>query len=141
MNRWYIVIKIKFCYTIYTNRLDITCSIKRSAGARTEALTKSILCVKIKYAPRLPLMMRCSPKEVVKMGSKKRLNKRKTGYKIYQAIEKSGLTYEEVAEELGLSSPRVIYEWTNGNKLPSLVRLVNLSALLNVQMEGLLEIE
>ena len=53
-------------------------------------------------------MMRCSPKEVVKMGSKKRLNKRKTGDKIYQAIEKSGLTYEEVAEELGLSSPRVI---------------------------------
>ena len=75
------------------------------------------------------------------MGSKKRLNKRKTGDKIYQAIEKSGLTYEEVAEELGLSSPRVIYEWTNGNKLPSLVRLVNLSALLNVQMEGLLKIE
>ena len=75
------------------------------------------------------------------MGSKKRLNKRKTGDKIYQAIEKSGLTYEEVAEELGLSSPRVIYEWTNGNKLPSLVRLVNLSAFLNVQMEGLLEIE
>lgn len=75
------------------------------------------------------------------MGSKKRLNKRKTGDKIYQAIEKSGLTYEEIAEELGLSSPRVIYEWTNGNKLPSLVRLVNLSALLNVQMEGLLEIE
>lgn len=75
------------------------------------------------------------------MGSKKRLNERKTGDKIYQAIEKSGLTYEEVAEELGLSSPRVIYEWTNGNKLPSLVRLVNLSALLNVQMEGLLEIE
>ena len=75
------------------------------------------------------------------MGSKKRLNKRKTGDKIYQAIEKSGLTYEAIAEELGLSSPRVIYEWTNGNKLPSLVRLVNLSALLNVQMEGLLEIE
>lgn len=75
------------------------------------------------------------------MGCKKRLNKRKTGDKIYQAIEESGLTYEEVAEELGLSSPRVIYEWTNGNKLPSLVRLVNLSALLNVQMEGLLEIE
>ena len=75
------------------------------------------------------------------MGYKKRLNKRKTGDKIYRAIEKSGLTYEEIAEELGLSSPRVIYEWTNGNKLPSLVRLVNLSALLYVQMEGLIEIE
>ena len=48
---------------------------------------------------------------------------------------------EPIAEELGLSSPRVIYEWTNGNKLPSLVRLVNLADLLNVQMEGLLEIE
>lgn len=75
------------------------------------------------------------------MGCKKRLNKPKTGEKIYREIEKSGLTYEEVAEELGLSSPRVIYEWTNGNKLPSLVRLVNLADLLNVQIEDLLEIE
>ena len=75
------------------------------------------------------------------MGCKKKLNKQKTGDKIYRAIERSGLTYEEIAEELGLSSPRVIYEWTNGTKLPSLVRLVNLSALLNVQIEGLLEIE
>ena len=75
------------------------------------------------------------------MGCKNRLNKRKTGEKIYQAIDKSALTYEKVAEELGLQSPRVIYEWTNGNKLPSLVRLVNLSVLLGVHIEDLLEIE
>lgn len=75
------------------------------------------------------------------MGCKKKLNKQKTGEKIYRAIEKSGLTYEQVAEELGLQSPRVIYEWTSGNKLPSLVRLINLAALLGVQIEGLLEIE
>ena len=75
------------------------------------------------------------------MGYKNRLNKRKTGAKIYQAIDKSALTYEKVAEELGLQSPRVIYEWTNGNKLPSLVRLVNLSVLLGVHIEDLLEIE
>ena len=75
------------------------------------------------------------------MGCKKKLNKKKTGEKIYRAIEKSGLSYEKVAEELGLSSPRVIYELANGNKLPSLVRLVSLSALLNVQIEDLLEIE
>lgn len=75
------------------------------------------------------------------MDCKHKLNKRKSGEKIYRAIERSGFTYEEVAEELGLSSPRVIYEWTNGNKLPSLVRLVNLAALLNVQIEELLEIE
>ena len=75
------------------------------------------------------------------MGCKKKLNKQKTGEKIYRAIDKSGLSYEKVAEELGLLSPRVIYEWTSGNKLPSLVRLVNLAALLNVQIEALLEIE
>ena len=75
------------------------------------------------------------------MGYKNRLNKRKTGERIYQAIDKSALTYEKVAEELGLQSPRVIYEWTNGNKLPSLVRLVNLSVLLGVHIEDLLEIE
>ena len=75
------------------------------------------------------------------MDYKKQLNKQKTGQKIYQAIVKSDLTYEEVAEELGLTSPRVIYEWVNGNKLPSLIRLVNLSVLLNVPMEGLLEVE
>jgi transcriptional regulator with XRE-family HTH domain len=51
------------------------------------------------------------------------------------------LSYEKVAEELGLQSPRVIYEWTNGNKLPSLVRLVNLAYLLGVHLEDLLETE
>lgn len=75
------------------------------------------------------------------MDCKNKLNKRKTGEKIYRAIERSGLTYEQVAEELGLQSPRVIYEWTNGNKLPSLVRLVNLSLLLGVHIEDLLDLE
>ena len=121
--------------------MNITCSTQKKHGSAHGALTKQRPCVIIEYAVKLPLMLRCSPKEVVEMGCKKKLNRQKTGDKIYQAIEKSGLTYEEVAEELGLSSPRVIYEWTNGNKLPSLVRLVNLAALLNVQMEGLLEIE
>ena len=54
------------------------------------------------------------------MGCKKRLNKQKTGNKIYQAIDRSGKSYDKVAEELGLLSSRVIYEWVNGNKLPSL---------------------
>ena len=75
------------------------------------------------------------------MNCKNRLNKQNTGKKIWQAIDKSGLTYEQVAEELGLQSPRVIYEWTAGNKLPSLIRLVNLSLLLGVTLEDLLDIE
>ena len=75
------------------------------------------------------------------MGCKIKLNKRGTGDKFFRAIEKSGLSYEVVAEELGLQSPRVIYEWTNGNKLPSLVRLINLAYLLEVHLEDLLETE
>ena len=46
------------------------------------------------------------------MNCKKRLHKQNMGRKIYQAIERPGYTYEQVAEELGLQSPRVIYEWT-----------------------------
>lgn len=34
------------------------------------------------------------------MDCKNKLNKRKTGEKIYRAIERSGLTYEQVAEEI-----------------------------------------
>ena len=75
------------------------------------------------------------------MDYKASLNKTKTGLKIYQAIGKAGLTYEQVAEELGLMSPRVIYEWVNGRKMPSLIRLVNLSVLLNVHIENLLQME
>ena len=75
------------------------------------------------------------------MGCKKKLNKQKTGDKIYRAIEKSGLTYEEVAEELGLLSSRVIYEWVNGNKIPSLTRMALLAELLGVHMEDLLVLE
>lgn len=75
------------------------------------------------------------------MNCKKRLNRQNTGKKIYQVIERSGLTYEQVAEELGLQSPRVIYEWTTGRKLPTLARLVDLSELLSVSPEDLLAIE
>ena len=80
-------------------------------------------------------------KEAAKMDCKKKLNRSKTGERIYRAIEGSGLNYNQVAEELGLTSPRVIYEWVNGNKIPSPVRLVNLAALLNVQIEDLLVLE
>ena len=75
------------------------------------------------------------------MSCKKRLNRQNTGRKICQVIERSGYTYEQVAEELGLQSPRVIYEWTAGRKLPTLVRLVDLAVFLEVSPEDLLAIE
>ena len=75
------------------------------------------------------------------MGCKKKLNKQKTGNKIYEALARSGKSYDKVAEELGLLSSRVIYEWVNGNKIPSLTRMALLAELLGVHMEDLLVLE
>ncbi|MBO5224716.1 MAG: helix-turn-helix transcriptional regulator [Clostridia bacterium] len=75
------------------------------------------------------------------MDCKPKLNKQLTGDRIYQAIDKSKITKEKIAEELGLKSPRVIYEWTNGKKLPKLEHLVHLSWMLGVRIEDLLVIE
>jgi transcriptional regulator with XRE-family HTH domain len=69
------------------------------------------------------------------------LNYKETGMKIYRAIEDSGLTYKKVAEKVGLESPRVIYEWTQGKKLPSLPRMVTLASVLSVEIKDLLAVE
>lgn len=67
--------------------------------------------------------------------TKKLLNKRATGERIRQAITNSHLTYEDLAFSLELNSPRVIYDWTNGNKLPSLENLINLCLIFNNKFE------
>lgn len=69
------------------------------------------------------------------------LNKDRTGDNIKEFIAKSGYTFEVIAEILGLASPRVIYDWINGFKLPSLNHLVKLSAIFNVKLEDILFIE
>lgn len=61
-----------------------------------------------------------------------------TGLKLYRLIKESGLTYAEIAEYLELQTPRVIYDWINGNKLPSTENLYNLAELFNVQIEDIL---
>lgn len=69
------------------------------------------------------------------------LNMVRTGYNIRKAIIESGYTYEEIAEFLELSTPRVIYQWVKGKKLPSTLNLVKLSLIFNVQLEDILEIQ
>lgn len=72
------------------------------------------------------------------MDCKYKINKKATGLKLYRLIEKSDLTYAEIAESLDLQSPRVIYDWINGEKLPSTENLYNLACLFNVQIEDIL---
>ena len=74
------------------------------------------------------------------MNYKIKLNKKETGLKIYRFIEDSGKSKTEIAEFLELETPRVIYDWVNGNKMPSVENLFNLAKFLNVQMEDLLAI-
>ncbi len=69
------------------------------------------------------------------------LDYKATGLNIHRAIEASGLTYSEIARALELESTRVIYEWIQGNKLPTLPRMVALASILSVNIEDLLSIE
>ena len=74
------------------------------------------------------------------MNYKRQVNRRATGLKIYSLIEQSRYTREDIAEFLELTSSRVIYDWINGMKLPTVVNLVNLAMLLNVRVEDILVI-
>lgn len=73
--------------------------------------------------------------------NKLRVNKKQTGNKIYHALRKLGISYCTLAKILDLSSPRVVYEWVNGNKLPTIEHLITLAINLNIRLEDLLVIE
>ena len=70
--------------------------------------------------------------------TKAALDKRKTGQKIGSLIATSKVTYEDVASNLGLNSPRVIYEWISGRKLPTIENLANLTRMFNAKIEDVI---
>ena len=74
------------------------------------------------------------------MNYKLKVDKKATGLRLYRLMEGSKFTREEIAEFLELNSPRVIYDWTSGIKLPSTENLLNLAKLLNVRIEDILVI-
>ena len=67
------------------------------------------------------------------------LNKKYTGKVIKAYIELLGLTYEELAYKVGLTSPRVVYDWVDGLKMPSTERLYTLAELFNIKIDDKLE--
>lgn len=69
---------------------------------------------------------------------KAKLDKHETSKSIRSIIIDSHLTIEELASKLGFKSPRVIYEWFNGRKLPSTESLYKLSKIFNRKMEDFL---
>ena len=69
------------------------------------------------------------------------LDRDKTGENLKKLIQKSGMTYDHIADYLNLNTARVVYDWINGFKLPKIEHLVMLSKLLNVKLEDILKIK
>ena len=51
---------------------------------------------------------------------------------------KNGIDGEDLAVLLQLKSPRVIYDWESGMKIPNAENLYNLALIFNMKMEDLL---
>lgn len=66
------------------------------------------------------------------------LDKVSTGLRISSLRIQAALTHEELAALLQLQSPRVIYDWENGLKVPNAENLYNLALIFNMKMEDLL---
>ncbi len=71
---------------------------------------------------------------------KAKIDKLETSKRIRNIITGSQLTIEELAIMLGFGSPRVIYDWFNGRKIPSIESLYNLSKIFDIKMEDFLVI-
>ena len=66
-----------------------------------------------------------------------KMNKQQVGTKIWKLIDSSEMTIEKVAESLCLESPRVIYDWISGKKMPTLERAYNLARLFETTIEAI----
>ena len=59
------------------------------------------------------------------------------GLNLYEIMKEKGLTNEELAEMLGVST-RIVYNWKNGEKLPGLERAIELVRVLGVSLDSIL---
>lgn len=57
----------------------------------------------------------------------------------YEARSSKNITVEELAEEIGVS-PRLIYSYQNGEKIPSVPTLVAISIVLGVSLDSMLRL-
>lgn len=75
------------------------------------------------------------------MNYKVKIDRTKTGERLRLIFINRRVSFEMVANLIGLSSPRVIYDWISGIKLPSLDNWVNLSNIFKFKLEDVLVIE
>lgn len=65
------------------------------------------------------------------------LDKRYFADKFYEARTSKGITVENLAEEIGVT-PRVVYSYQNGEKVPSMPTMVAISLVLEVTLDSML---
>ncbi len=67
------------------------------------------------------------------------LDKRYFADKFYEARTKKGITVEDLAEEIGVT-PRVVYSYQNGEKIPSVTTMVAVSSVLEISLDSMLRL-
>jgi transcriptional regulator with XRE-family HTH domain len=82
-----------------------------------------------------------TPKEIELFYADERVQEhatREIGQRIKSHMEKQGLTYDQVAEELGFKNKSAVSHIVTGRTKPGLFHLLNLAQLLNVDVKALL---
>ena len=70
-----------------------------------------------------------------------RVNAEKTGKKIMDLREKSGLSVRMLADELSYERTQLIYDWQKGRTIPSADNLVALAYIFKVKVDDILVTE
>lgn len=66
------------------------------------------------------------------------IDKKNTGRKIRELMNRQGITVKDVQEFMNLSTPQAIYHWLGGRSLPTIDNIYALSALLQVPMDEII---
>lgn len=66
------------------------------------------------------------------------INTKKTGKKINDVRKAKQITVSEIAKFMDFSSERAVYNWFNGNAVPTVDNLCNLAHFLGVTMDELI---
>ena len=68
------------------------------------------------------------------------IDMKRTGAKIKKLCKEKNITVKDIQKKLGIGAFQSVYDWFSGKCLPSLDNLFNLSKLLKVHMEDLIEV-
>ena len=61
-----------------------------------------------------------------------------TGERIYELLDRAGMSVKDLQDEMGFTTGNAIYKWFHGKNIPSLDNLVILSAVLNVPIDEII---